>query len=68
MINYSLEWFQTLPFYTIDKMFNTNLSRFLYRKLSEDEEIEMQNELEAIENHFMSFTEEEIEEKYKMLK
>jgi len=67
MVNYSLEWFQTLSFQTIDKMFNTNLSRFLYRKLSEDENIEMQNELEAIENHFMSFTEEEIEEKYKML-
>jgi hypothetical protein len=64
---YSLEWFQTLPYQIIDKMFKTNLSRFLDRKLTDSETDLLMMELMSIEDRFMELTEEEVEERYKMV-
>ena len=64
---YSLEWFQTLPYQIIDKMFKTNLSRFLDRKLTDSETDLLMMELMSIEERFMELTEEEVEERYKIV-
>jgi hypothetical protein len=68
IIPYSLEWFQTLPYQIIDKMFNTNLSRFLVdEELTEEQNNELQLELMSVEDVFMGLTEDEVKEKYRMV-
>lgn len=61
---YSLEWFQKLPYSVIDKMFNTNLSRYL-RATTEAEEDNLQKELAAVEIIFQSKTKNEIKNLFK---
>jgi hypothetical protein len=48
-------------------MFKTNLSRFLDRKLTDSETDLLMMELMSIEDRFMELTEEEVEERYKMV-